>query len=467
LNAVKEIIEGGGNVPCPGKNIKMKKALVIGGGLVGALHAANLSKKGYSVKVYERRPDMRNVEMVAGKSINLALSTRGWKAIDMVGLGDKIRQLAIPMHGRRIHDMQGNVGYQPYGKEGQAIYSVSRGELNVALLNKAEKDFQVEMHFEWKCTGVDFEKSVAHFEHSATGEQRTETADLIFGTDGAFSQVRADMQRTPRFNYQQEFIPHGYRELLLPAGPNGSFLMDKNALHIWPRGGYMLIALPNPDGSFTCTLFMPYEGKHSFAALDSDERIDAFFKEIFPDFYEMIPNLIENYHSHPLSDLVIIRCFPWVRNRTCIMGDASHAIVPFYGQGMNSGFEDCSVMNELIDRFEHDWDEILPRFEVLRKPDADAIAELAMRNYVEMRDLVGDPQFLLQKKIEAKIHEKHPDKWTPLYTQVTFSHTRYSEALAEGKRQDRIMAEIMNMPDIEHIWDSDEVEHKILAANAL
>jgi len=444
----------------------MKKVLVIGGGLVGALHAAHLAAKGHPVKLYERRPDMRNVEMVAGKSINLALSHRGWKAIRMVGLEEHIRDVSIPMFGRKIHDIEGNETYQPYGKEGQAIYSVSRGELNVALLNLAAQR-QVEMNFDWRCVQVDFDKSTAHFENNVTGEQRTEKADLIFGTDGAFSQVRADMMRTPRFNYQQEFIPHGYRELLLPAGQNGSFQIEKNALHIWPRGGYMLIALPNPGGSFTCTLFMPYTGKHSFAALDSDSKIDSFFKEVFPDFYALMPDLLSNYHSHPLSDLVIIRCYPWVRHNTCLLGDASHAIVPFYGQGMNSGFEDCTVMEELMVEHAENWPKILDRFQELRKPDADAIAELAMRNYVEMRDLVGDPRFLLQKKIEAKIHGKHPDKWTPLYTQVTFSDTRYSVALSDGKRQEKIMAEIMGRPDIEQVWDSGEIEETILAANSL
>jgi len=440
----------------------MKTALVIGGGLVGSLHAANLARRGLKVKLIERRPDLRNVELQAGKSINLALSTRGWKALEMIGVSDKVRKVGIPMYGRRIHDPEGNVSFQPYGKEGQAIYSVSRGELNSVLLNAAEAYEGVEMRFNCKCTGVDFDKSIAHFQDSHSGEEFEEKADLIFGTDGAFSAVRADMQKTQRFNYQQEFIPHGYRELLLPAKPDGEFMMDKNALHIWPRGGYMLIALPNPDGSFTCTLFMPYEGENSFENLNSDGAINEFFKKQFPDFYEMMPDLVADYKSHPLSDLVIIRCYPWVRENTCLMGDASHAIVPFYGQGMNSGFEDCSVMNELLDANNGNWERTLDDFQQMRKPDADAIAELAMRNYVEMRDSVADPDFILRKKIEAKLHEKHGEKWIPLYSQVTFSHIRYSHALREGKRHDRIMQEVMNRPDIDSEWDSPEVEHKAL-----
>jgi len=440
----------------------MKKALVIGGGLVGSLQAANLSRKGYEVEVYERRNDIRTAEISAGKSINLALSTRGWKAVEMVGIKERVEEIAIPMHGRKIHGIDGELSFQPYGKEGQAIYSVSRGELNSCLLEQAESNFGVKLHFNWKCEDVDFDKSEAHFVHYETGEKRSVKADLIFGTDGAFSAVRASMQKTPRFNYQQEYIPHGYRELLLPANKDGSYRLDKNALHIWPRGQYMLIALPNLDGSFTCTLFMPYEGKNSFASLESDEAVDRFFKEQFRDFYDIMPNLVEDYRSHPLSDLVIIRCFPWVKHKTTLMGDASHAIVPFYGQGMNSGFEDCSVLDELIEKHDHDWEKILPEFQESRKPDADAIAELALRNYIEMRDLVADPDFILRKKIENRFYEKYPDKWMPLYSQVTFSHIPYDEALKKGIEHDKIMEKIMSMENIGSRWDSSDVENAIM-----
>lgn len=430
--------------------------------MVGSLQAANLSRKGYEVEVFERRDDIRTAEISAGKSINLALSTRGWKAVEMVGVKENVEEIAIPMYGRKIHSIEGDLSFQPYGKEDQAIYSVSRGELNACLLEQAESKFGVKLHFNWKCEGVDFDTSTAHFVHYETGEEKTVQADLIFGTDGAFSAVRSSMQKTRRFNYQQEYIPHGYRELLLPANEDGSFKLDKNALHIWPRGQYMLIALPNLDGSFTCTLFMPYEGKNSFASLESDEAVDRFFKEQFRDFYDIMPKLVEDYRSHPLSDLVIIRCYPWVRNNTAIMGDASHAIVPFYGQGMNSGFEDCSVMDELIEKHNHDWSKILPEFQKSRKPDADAIAELALRNYIEMRDLVADPDFILRKKIENRFYDKYPDKWMPLYSQVTFSHIPYDEALKKGIEHDKIMEKIMAMENIEAKWDSPEVEEAII-----
>jgi len=440
----------------------MKKVLIIGGGLVGSLQAANFSRRGYEVEVFERRDDIRTAEISAGKSINLALSTRGWKAVEMVGVKEKVEKIAIPMYGRMVHSIEGDVSFQPYGKEDQAIYSVSRGELNACLLEQAEEKYDVKLHFHWKCMGVDFDTNTAHFTHSKTGEEKSVTADLIFGTDGAFSAVRAQMQKTRRFNYQQEYIPHGYRELLLPANDDGSYRIDKNALHIWPRGQYMLIALPNSDGSFTCTLFMPYEGKNSFSSLENDEAVDRFFKEQFKDFYELMPNLVEDYKSHPLSDLVIIRCYPWVINKTALMGDSSHAIVPFYGQGMNSGFEDCSVLDELIEKHDHNWDEILPEFQQKRKPDADAIAELALRNYIEMRDLVADPEFLLRKKIENRFYEKHPDKWMPLYSQVTFSHIPYDEALKKGREHDRIMEKIMSIENIEENWDSPEVENQMM-----
>lgn len=440
----------------------MKNVLIVGGGLVGSLLASSMSRKGYKVRLYERRRDIRTVEIVAGKSINLALSTRGWKAIDMAGVRSQVEKIAIPMYGRILHDMEENTAFHSYGKDDQAIYSVSRGDLNACLLEQAETEHGVELFFNWKCEGVDFDKSEAHFTNTETGEEIVEKADLILGTDGAFSQVRASMQRTRRFDYQQEYIAHGYRELLLPADPGGNYRMDKGALHIWPRGNYMLIALPNLDGSFTCTLFMPYEGPESFEAIERGDGVLAFFKKVFPDFYKMMPELETNYSEHPLSDLLIIRCYPWVRNKTLILGDASHAIVPFYGQGMNSGFEDCSVLDELIDKHDHNWDEILDAFQKKRKPEADAIAELALRNYIEMRDLAADPVFILRKKIETKIYSKYPKEWMPLYSQVTFSHIPYNDALAAGLRQDAIMEEIMTRADITENWDSDEVENAIL-----
>lgn len=439
-----------------------KNVIVIGGGLVGSLLVGILAKHGYKVKLFERRPDVRLEELQAGKSINLAISTRGWKAVDIIDAREPIEKIAIPMYGRMIHDLDGNTSLQPYGKPGQAIYSISRGQLNAELLKKADEFENVEMHFNQRCTHVDFDANTVTLENTETGEISQETADLIFGTDGAFSQVRHDMMFTRRFNFEQEFIPHGYRELLMPANEDGTHKLEKNALHIWPRGNYMLIALPNLDGSYTCTLFMPYEGETSFESLKTDEDIKRFFKENFPDFKALMPDIISDFERKPLSDLVNIHCYPWVYKNTAILGDASHAIVPFYGQGMNAGFEDCSELNELIIKHNHDWEKILPEFQILRKPNADAIYTLAMDNYIEMRDLVADPEFVLRKKIEARIYKNHPDKWIPLYSQVTFTHIPYIEALEAGRLQEKIMKEVMDRPDIEEVWDSPEIEQEIL-----
>lgn len=441
----------------------MKKVTIVGGGLVGSLLAVMMAQKGYSVQIFERRPDIRKAELSAGKSINLALSDRGWRALDIVGLSDEVRKIAIPMYGRKMHAVDGEITDQPYGLEGQAIYSVSRGGLNAKMLEMAEAAGDVNIHFNEKCVGVDFEKNAVTLKNAHTGEKQTVESDLIFGSDGAFSAVRAQMQKTDRFNYQQEYLPDGYRELLLPANDDGSYKLDKNALHIWPRGRFMLIALANLDGSFTCTLFMPFEGETSFESLKTEEQVEQFFQETFPDFYEIMPNVGADYFDHPLSSLAIIRCYPWVKEKVALIGDSAHAIVPFYGQGMNSGMEDVTVLHELMEAHGDDWGSLLEEFQKLRKPDGDAIAQLAVDNYYVMRDYVSDENFLLRKKIEKKIFEKHPDKWMPLYSQVTFSHIRYSEALKKGKEQDAIMDRIMERDNIHEIWDSDEIEKEILS----
>ncbi len=440
-----------------------KNITIAGAGLVGSLWAVYLAQKNHNVTVYERRDDMRKNFKEGGRSINLALSDRGWKAIEKVGLADAIRKVAIPMYRRVMHDAAGNLSYQSYGKENQAIYSVSRGGLNVELMNLAEKYSNVNFQFNHKCLGVDLKNGAATFE-APDGVEKVVESDLLFGADGAFSAIRGTMMKTDRFNYSQEYIAHGYKELTIPAGPNGTHQLEKNALHIWPRGGYMLIALPNVDGSFTLTLFFPYEGEDSFATLDSDEKVVAFFERVFPDALALMPNFLEDWHNNPTSSLLIVRCYPWTANgKVALMGDASHAIVPFYGQGMNSGFEDCTVLNQLWEQYgDEQWPHIFHEFEKQRKPDADAIADLAMRNFVEMRDLTADPQFLLRKKIENRFANKYPELWLPLYSMVTFSHIRYSDAWNKGLLHDRIMQKVMDRPDIAEVWDSEEVEQAIL-----
>lgn len=443
-----------------------KNISLIGSGLVGSLLAIILAKRNHLVNIYERRPDMRKNTGVAGRSINLALSDRGWKALDAVGIGDEIRKIAIPMYGRYIHNMDGSTAYQAYGKENQAIYSVSRGGINCKLMDLAEQQSNVKIHFDERCDIVDLKSNSAVFENTNTKKRNTIHSDLIISSDGAFSAGRLAIQlNTDRFNYQQYYIDCGYKELTIPAGENGSFLIEKNALHIWPRGKFMMIALPNFDGSFTCTLFFPFEGEHSFEALKEKNAVLPFFTTYFADAVALMPTLIENFMNNPTSSLVTVKCFPWtISDKLALIGDAAHAIVPFFGQGMNCGFEDCTVFNQLLDEYNEDWEKVFKAYEISRKPDSDAIADLAIGNFVEMRDLVGQPKFLLQKKIEANFSTKHPEKWITAYSMVTFSpEIRYSDALRKGKEQQAIMDEVMALPDIEKKWDSPEVEALILS----
>lgn len=444
--------------------MQKKETVIIGAGLVGSLLSIYLSKRGYNIKIYERRADMRTEKISAGRSINLALSDRGIKALEEVGIMEEIKKIAIPMHGRYIHNADGSTAYQPYGNDGQFINSVSRGELNRMLMNLAEKN-GVEIFFNQKCESINWKTDEIIFENIANHKLQTTNYKLCFGSDGAFSAARLTHQlQHDRFQYQQYYIDFGYKELNIPGGPNGEFMMEKNALHIWPRGNYMLIALPNIDGSFTCTLFFPFEGETSFATLTTKEKVKTFFEDTFTDAVSLMPTLEEDFFNNPTSSLVTVKCFPWIReDKFALIGDAAHAIVPFFGQGMNCGFEDCRVLNDLIDKHNEDWSLILDEYQTLRKPDGDAIAELALNNFIEMRDKVGDSKFLLQKKIEAAFSKKHPDKWTPAYTQVTFSpQIRYSDALKNSIKQEAIMQQVMALPDIENIWQSEEVEQKIL-----
>ena len=444
----------------------MKKSVtIVGAGLVGSLLSIYLSKRGYKVNVFERRADMRLETMSAGRSINLALSDRGWRGLEGVGIADDIKKISIPMYGRFIHHKDGTNAYQPYGKDNQAIYSVSRADINMKLMDLAEQQENVNIQFNKKCTLINRKDLAITFEDNLTKETSNTSADLLFGADGAFASSRLSIQlQSDRFEYNQHYIDCGYKELIIPAGINGEFLLDKNALHIWPRGSFMMIALPNPDGNFTCTLFLPFEGEKSFSNLKTDKQVEDFFKSEFSDAFTLMPTLISDFKTNATASLVTVKCFPWVfDNKIGLIGDAAHAIVPFYGQGMNCGFEDCVVLNELIEKHNDDWDIIFPEYEQLRKPDGDAIADLAIANFVEMRDKTADPKFILQKKIEAKFSQHYPDKWIPLYSMVTYSpHIRYSTALKEGQKQQKIMDEIMAFNNIESIWESDEIESEIL-----
>ncbi len=441
-----------------------EKITIVGAGLVGSLWALMLGKRGYEVEVFERRPDMREAGFVGGRSINLALSERGWKALRLAGVEQILREDAIAMRGRMMHDLEGQLTFQPYGLEGQAIYSVSRGGLNLKLIEAADALDNVRFYFDHKCRRVNFAagsknahdaKPRAQFV-TLDGTYVERESDLLFGADGAFSAVRYSMQRKPRFNYSQQYLDHGYKELTIPPAQDGSHLIEKNALHIWPRKRFMLIALPNADGSFTVTLFLPFEGEHSFERLQMPQAVQAFFEQWFPDVVPLMPDLQKDFFENPTGTLATIRCRPWQQGgNALLMGDAAHAIVPFYGQGMISGFEDCSILWEMLEQG-RDWQEIIPAFSDTRPEDTDAIADLALRNFVEMRDLVADPRFLLRKKLEKELHKKYPDRFMPVYSMVSFSHEPYSKALKEQALQDALFERILAQPDPEAVLD-DEV----------
>lgn len=440
---------------------------VMGGGLVGCLLALYLARHGHPVEVFERRPDLRGEATVEARSINLALSDRGWKALEGVGIADAVREVAVAMNGRMMHSPDGQLTFQPYGQAGQAIYSVSRAGLNRRMLDLVEQEPGIRVQFDQRCQHVNLRRRELEMRDETTGLTRTQPYHRLFGADGAYSAVRGALQRsTDRFNYAQQYLDYGYKELTLAAAPNGGWALEKHALHIWPRGQFMMIALPNLDGSFNATLFFPYEGARSFAALQTPAQVRAFFAEHFADVLPLMPELETEFFANPTSSLVTVRCFPWTySDEVLLLGDASHAMVPFYGQGMNSGFEDCTVLAELLAEHGADWAGVLKAFETKRKPDADAMADLAVYNFFEMRDRVADPRFLLQKKIEGKLSVQYPEQWLPLYSQVTFSHLPYAQALANGQAQERIMQRLM--PHIQSEADYELPEVQALVATEM
>ncbi|GAA0731753.1 NAD(P)/FAD-dependent oxidoreductase [Aquimarina litoralis] len=441
-----------------------KNIAIVGSGLAGSLLAIYLRKRNHKVTVFDRRPDIRQVKF-SGRSINLAMSVRGWKALDTVGIGEEIRKLAIPMDKRTMHVNGQPIYHQYYGKEGEAIYSISRGVLNRKMISLAEESGAV-FRFNEKVWDVNLPEAKIYTGETEKGEWKEYQYDLIFGCDGAFSRVRHKMQRRSRFDYSQDFLDAGYKELGIPANEDGTHKLDKNSLHIWPRGKFMLIALPNLDGSFTCTLFMPHEGENSFESLKSDEEVKKFWQKYFPDTIDLMPTLLNDFNNNPTSALVTMKCYPWSYwDKVVLVGDSAHAIVPFYGQGINAGFEDISVLDQIIeDHNGENWQEIFEEYQKVRKPSADAIAELSYRNFMEMSSKTADSNFLLRKKIEKRFSENHPDKWVPLYSRVTFTNRPYAEALAIGDQQAAIMDEVMKIDNIEEKWDSDEVEQKIIAS---
>lgn len=439
--------------------MKKNEISILGSGLIGSLMSIYLKKRGLDVQVYEKRADNRKVEYKEeGRSINMALSDRGWKALDKAGLRDKVLPLTIPMYGRKIHDEHGKTTFIPYGKEGQAIYSISRGRFNQLLVEEAEK-LGVEVHFDHRVDEIDLRTNEI-LVTNPEGIQEKIPSNVIIGADGAYSALRNAMLKQVRFDYKQEYISHGYKELTIPATEAGEFAMDPNALHIWPRGSFMLIALPNPDKSFTCTLFLPFDGERvCFENIRDEKDLVGMFQTYFDDAFQLMPDLVGEYFRNHTSALINIECYPWMLKNAILIGDSSHAMVPFYGQGMNCGFEDCYVLDGLIEKLGTNvWELIFAKFQKMRKPNTDAISQLAMENFEEMRNEVADPKFLIRKKIEAKLHELFPKDWIPLYTMVTFSDIPYSEAYAQGKLQKKIMDKVMSNPLITQNWNKLDYE---------
>jgi len=420
------------------------KITLVGAGLAGSLLAVYLAKKGFEVNLYERRSDMRIGEVERGRSINLALSTRGIHALKEIGLYDEIKKIAIPMYGRMMHPVEGELMFQRYGKDdSEYINSVSRATLNMKLMDLAEAYDKIKIHFNQRCTGMNFISGECHFVNELTGENYSVTADTVIGTDGSASALRMEMLKLPGFNFSQEYLEHGYKELNIPAGANNSWQMEKNALHIWPRGTFMLIALPNLDGSFTCTLFHPFAGKEGLNNLNTKEKVTEFFKKYFPDSISLVENLEESFFANPNGNLITVKCGPWYyKEKAALLGDACHAIVPFFGQGMNAAFEDCTVLNECIGKHGSNWEKVYSEYYALRKENTDAIADLALENFIEMRDKIADSRFLLNKKIEAELFKKFPDTFIPKYSMVTFYRFPYSTALNRGNIQQEILNEL-------------------------
>jgi len=424
------------------------KFVLIGSGLAGGLLAAYLGRRGHEVDLYERRADPREGNIAGGRSINLAISTRGIHALEKLGIADEALQHAIPMRGRMIHDKSGDMHFAPYDVDPKkCINSIGRAALNTTVIEAAQRYPNVHVHFNYKCTHVDLETATAHLVDSSVEAGVSPARAIpaqdgaVIGVDGAFSAVRQSMQmQISGFEYDESYLAHGYKELTIPPGPDGSWPMEKNALHIWPRKSFMMIALPNPDGSFTCTLFWEFEGARSFATTKTDEDVRRFFEEEFPDAVPLMPALLEDFRQNPTGSLVTIRCAPWFyRNKVCLLGDAAHAVVPFYGQGMNAAFEDCVVLDECLEKFPDQRERAFAEYFSQRKENADALADLAIGNFIEMRDKTASKTFRAKKKLDHFLEATLPGIYLPLYTMVTFTRIPYAEAARRARLQDRIV----------------------------
>jgi kynurenine 3-monooxygenase len=414
-----------------------ERVTIVGAGLGGSLLSVLLGKEGASVSVYDRRPDPRGERQVRGRSINLAISTRGIHALEQAGLAKRVLEESVPMRGRMIHSQAGDLAFQPYGTEAHhVIHSVSRAGLNRLLVEAAEALPNVTVAFGKRCVGLEASSGTVELADSDTGETSRVEADWVAGADGAYSEVRQQMLKLDRVDYEQSYLEHGYKELSIPALPGGGFAMERNALHIWPRGGFMMIALPNVDGSYTCTCFWPFEGPSGFSSLRDEEQVLSYFRRVFPDVVPLMPTLAEDFLANPIGTLVTVRCRPWSKlGRVLLLGDAAHAIVPFYGQGANAAFEDCVVLDECLRAHPADRERAFAEFEARRKVHTDALAGLAIGNFLEMRDKTASRLFLWGKRTEKVLHKLFPRSFVPLYYMVTFSRTPYADAVRRARMQ--------------------------------
>ena len=436
------------------------KFVLIGSGLAGGLLAAYLGKRGYDVDLYERRADPREGNLVGGRSINLALSTRGIHALEQLGIADEVLRHAIPMRGRMIHDKSGALHFSPYDRDpNKFINSIGRAALNTTVIEAAQRYPNVRVHFNHQCTDVDLDSATAQLLNppspgygaagtsssqplnSSTPQPVVSSGDAVIGVDGAFSAVRNAMQRKiDNFQYDESYLAHGYKELTIPPAPDGGWQMEKEALHIWPRKSFMMIALPNPDGSFTCTLFWEFKGPRSFESTKTDDDVRRFFDEEFPDAVPLMPTLLEDFRDNPTGSLVTVRCAPWYyKDKVALVGDAAHAVVPFYGQGMNAAFEDCVVLDECLAEFPQDRQRAFAEYFARRKENADALADLAVDNFIEMRDKTASKTFRAKKKLDHLLEGLLPGIYLPLYTMVTFTRIPYAEAARRARRQDHFV----------------------------
>jgi kynurenine 3-monooxygenase len=419
-----------------------EKFVLIGSGLAGGVLAAYLGRRGYEVELYERRADPREGNIVGGRSINLALSTRGIHALEQLGIADEVLRHAIPMRGRMIHDKSGDLHFSPYDRDpNKHINSIGRAALNTTVIEAAQRYPNVRVHFNHLCTDVHLDASVAHLLNAETNQASEASGDAVIGVDGAFSAVRQAMRkRLDGFDYDESYLAHGYKELTIPPAADGGWRMEKEALHIWPRKSFMMIALPNPDGSFTCTLFWEFKGPRSFETTTSDDEVRRFFDEEFSDAVPLMPDLLTDFRENPTGSLVTIRCAPWhYKDKVALVGDAAHAVVPFYGQGMNAAFEDCVVLDECLAAFPRDRQRAFAQYFSRRKANADALAGLAVHNFIEMRDKTASKTFRAKKKLDHLLEGLLPGYYLPLYTMVTFTRIPYAEAARRARRQDRIV----------------------------